>query len=182
MKFYEIIKTNGKYNSNNTNVEVSESQSVETNTDTTVSNKDEIVNEISDMHKTLYSDIQTLLKDYKPMEAPPGYDNTELNDDEIQDVLNTMLEFQDKYFAATPLSGELVQFFVWNIPKDIYKAHTHTKDYCLPDMMDPIYWFYLFCMKNPQEAMGKYLVQAINAMTDDEFDVISNSADEYDDM
>lgn len=144
--------------------------------------KDEIKEEISNMGQKLYGDIQSLLKNFPPEEAPPGFENTELNDNEIQEVLSTLLNYQEKYFGATPLNGELVQAFVWNIPKAIYAAHKEAVDRCKPDMMDPIYWFYLFCMANPVEAMGKYLVQAINSMDDDEFDKISDYADEYDEM
>ena len=126
-------------------------------------------------------DIANIIKNSEPQEAPPEYDNNELDDDQIAEVLNTMLAFQDKYFSATPLNSELVEKFVWNIPKDIYKMHLHVKDW-LPDAMDPIYWFYLFCMKNPQEAMGKFLVQAINSVSDKEFEEISQNADEYDEM
>jgi hypothetical protein len=127
-------------------------------------------------------DIANIIKNSEPQEAPPEYENNELDDDQITEVLNTMLAFQDKYFSATPLNNELVQKFVWNIPKDVYKMHSYVKDRWMPDAMDPIYWFYLFCMKNPQEAMGKFLVQAINSMSDKDFEEISQNADEYDEM
>ena len=144
-----------------------------------------ISSEISGLEERLKEnqnvDIASIIKNSKPQEAPPEYENNELDDDQIAEVLNTMLAFQDKYFSATPLNSELVEKFVWNIPKDIYKMHSHVKDW-LPDAMDPIYWFYLFCMKNPQEAMGKFLVQAINSISDKDFDEISQNADEYDEM
>ena len=144
-----------------------------------------ISSEISNLEERLKEsqnvDIASIIKNSEPQEAPPEYDNNELDDDQIAEVLNTMLAFQDKYFSATPLNSELVEKFVWNIPKDIYKMHSHVKDW-LPDAMDPIYWFYLFCMKNPQEAMGKFLVQAINSISDKDFDEISQNADEYDEM
>lgn len=128
------------------------------------------------------TDIANIIKNSEPQEAPPEYENNELDDDQITEVLNTMLAFQDEYFSATPLNSELVEKFVWNIPKDVYKAHLYVKDHELPDAMDPIYWFYLFCMRNPQEAMGKFLVQAINSMSDTDFEEISQDADEYDEM
>lgn len=127
-------------------------------------------------------DIANIIKNSEPQEAPPEYENTELDDDQIAEVLNTMLKYQDEYFSATPLNSELIQPFVWNIPKDIFNAHAYVKDHELPDAMDPIYWFYLFCMKNPQEAMGKFIVQAINSMSDTDFEEISQDADEYDEM
>jgi hypothetical protein len=127
-------------------------------------------------------DIANIIKNSEPQEAPSEYENNELDDDQITEVLNTMLKYQDEYFSATPLNSELVQKFVWNIPKDVYKAHLYVKDHELPDAMDPIYWFYLFCMRNPQEAMGKFLVQAINSMSDTDFEEISQDADEYDEM
>ena len=146
---------------------------------------DKISSEISGLEERLKEnqnvDIASIIKNSEPQEAPPEYENNELDDDQIAEVLNTMLAFQDKYFSATPLNSELVEKFVWNIPKDIYKMHSHVKDW-LPDAMDPIYWFYLFCMKNPQEAMGKFLVQAINSISDKDFDEISQNADEYDEM
>ena len=145
-----------------------------------------ISSEISGLEERLKEsqnvDIANIIKNSEPQEAPPEYENTELDDDQIAEVLNTMLAFQDEYFSATPLNSELVEKFVWNIPKDVYKAHLYVKDHELPDAMDPIYWFYLFCMRNPQEAMGKFLVQAINSMSDTDFEEISQNADEYDEM
>lgn len=147
---------------------------------------DKISSEISGLEERLKeiqnADITNIIKNSEPQEAPPEYENNELDDDQITEVLNTMLAFQDEYFSATPLNSELVEKFVWNIPKDIYKTHSYVKDHELPDAMDPIYWFYLFCMRNPQEAMGKFLVQAINSMSDEDFEQISQDADEYDEM
>ena len=37
-------------------------------------------------------------------------------------------------------------------------------------------------MKNPTEAMGKYIAEAINAMEDEDYETITNYADEYDEM
>lgn len=243
MKFYEMIKTNGRYKKDDLpNAEVQappQPLNHESHPDTniemklSVDDKDELVNEIisklsgmninqpkelslseedknvildkisseisgleEKLNRRISSeitglqeslkenqnvDIANIIKNSEPQEAPPEYDNNELDDDQIAEVLNTMLAFQDKYFSATPLNSELVEKFVWNIPKDIYKMHLHVKDW-LPDAMDPIYWFYLFCMKNPQEAMGKFLVQAINSVSDKEFEEISQNADEYDEM
>lgn len=127
-------------------------------------------------------DIANIIKNSEPQEAPPEYENTELDDDQIAEVLNTMLKYQDEYFSATPLNSELIQPFVWNIPDDIFNAHVYVKDHCLPDALDPIYWFYLFCMKNPQEAMGKFLAQAMNSISDDDYEKITENADEYDEM
>jgi hypothetical protein len=244
MKFYEMIKTNGRYKKDNLpNMEVQvppQPLNHENHPDTktemklSVDDKDELVNEIisklsgmninqpkeitlseedkNDIFDKISSeisgleeklnrrisseitglqeslkesqnvDITNIIKNSEPQEAPPEYENNELDDDQIAEVLNTMLAFQDEYFSATPLNSELVQKFVWNIPKDIYKAHSYVKDHELPDAMDPIYWFYLFCMKNPQEAMGKFIVQAINSMSDTDFEEISQDADEYDEM
>lgn len=242
MKFYEMIKTNGRYKKDNLpNMEVqvppqplNHENHPDTNTEMklSVDDKDELVNEIisklsgmninqpkeitlseedkNDILNKISSeisgleerlkesqttgdagdiasytpniDIANIIKNSEPQEAPPEYENTELDDDQIAEVLNTMLKYQDEYFSATPLNSELIQPFVWNIPKDIFNAHAYVKDHELPDAMDPIYWFYLFCMKNPQEAMGKFIVQAINSMSDTDFEEISQDADEYDEM
>ncbi len=239
MKFYEMIKTNGRYEKDklpNAVVQappqpLNHENHPDTNTEMklSVDDKDELVNEIisklsgmnisqpkeislseedkndilnkisgleerlnkissdiSDLEESLKeghnTDIANIIKNSEPQEVPPEYENTELNDDQIAEVLNTMLAFQDKYFSATPLNSVLVEKFVWNIPNDIFDAHVYVKDHCLPDAMDPIYWFYLFCMKNPQEAMGKFIVQAINSMSDTDFEEISQNADEYDEM
>lgn len=188
MKFYNMIKVGDKYNTEpkaEPKVQEPVIQTVESPANPQQiydDHKEEIVNEISNMRQQLYGDIQNLFKNYTPEEAPPGLENTELNDNEIQDVLSTLLKYQEQYFSETPLSKELVQAFVWNIPHQIYDAHKDAIDRCKPDMMDPIYWFYLFCMKNPTEAMGKYIAEAINAMEDEDYDTITKYADEYDEM
>ena len=123
---------------------------------------------------------ETFLNVNKSTPTPPGFDETILDDEEVNEVLSMLLEFQEKYFKDMPLADTLEQRFVWNLPKSIYKAAMRVKDFQLIDCLNPLYWFYIFCTADPWEMLPKFLITAVNAITDDEFDTIEKMADEYD--
>lgn len=119
------------------------------------------------------------LKD-KNCEAPAGFEDTSLNDEEIANVLSMLLEFQEKYFGDVPLTEDLSRSFMWNIPKPIYNAAKKMHDIGEPDCLNPIYWFYIMCLADPEYMMAKFLVLATNAISDEEYDRLETLADMYD--
>lgn len=116
----------------------------------------------------------------KNNDPPPGYDNTILNEKQIPDVLSMLLGFQKKYFSTTPLAKELEQKFVWNIPLNVYKAATKAKDKGWPDCLNPLYWFYIFCTKEPGDMLGRFMITAVTSISDEDYDLLEAHAKEYD--
>lgn len=115
----------------------------------------------------------------KDNSAPANFDSYSLNDDEITQVLTWLLNYQEKYFPNTPLSETLHQDFMWNIPKEIYDAAYTAEMYGYPDVLNPIFWFYMFCMENPHDMIGEFIINAVNTIDDDAESVIANHAKEY---
>jgi hypothetical protein len=68
---------------------------------------------------------------------------------------------------------------MWNIPREIYDAACTAEDYCYPDALNPIFWFYMFCLENPHDMIGQFITKAINSITDEDILVIKNHAKEY---
>ena len=106
-------------------------------------------------------------------------ENTNLDDEEINDVLSMLLEFQDKYFNDLPLSKDLCKKFMWNIPKEVYKAAVKATNYGY-DFLNPLILFYAFCVDEPDFAIGKFMHTMLNAITDEDYKVIEAHASEYD--
>ena len=106
-------------------------------------------------------------------------EDTNLDDEEINDVLSMLLEFQDKYFTDVPLSRDLCKKFMWNIPKNVYKAAVKARNYGY-DFINPLILFYVFCVDEPDFAIGKFMHILLNAMTDEDYSVIESKASEYD--
>ena len=106
-------------------------------------------------------------------------EDTNLDDEEINDVLSMLLEFQDKYFTDIPLSRDLCKKFMWNIPKNVYKAAVKARNYGY-DFINPLILFYVFCVDEPDFAIGKFMHILLNAMTDEDYSVIESKASEYD--
>lgn len=115
----------------------------------------------------------------KTCSPPDGFENTQLNDDEIEDVLVTILEYKNKYFNKTPLTETLVKSFMWNIPKEVYKAHKKIKLMDDIDQLDPLFWLYCTCLEDPEEMMSMWITQAINSFNDDSYNHIDNLNKEY---
>lgn len=113
---------------------------------------------------------------------PPGFDETSLDDSQISLVVEMLLGFKDKYFSEIPLMDELQKSFVWNIPKDIYDVAERIWVQGRPDCLNPIYWFYMFCIDPSIESIAKFLVVAFNAMKNSDFEEVEQLADRYDDL
>jgi len=146
-------------------------QSVETKTD------DKYV-ELSDNVKKIMEMINDISN--KNNEPPQGYDATSLKDNEIADVLTWLLEFRDKYFKEIPLAEVLQKSFVWNIPREVYEMAVKVTEYDYPDCLNPMFWFFIFCIDMDEYSISKFIILADNAMSDEDREMIEQFADEYD--
>lgn len=115
----------------------------------------------------------------KDNSAPANFDSYALSDGEISQVLTWLLNFQEKYFPNTPLSDTLHQDFMWNIPKEVYRAAYDAEVLGYPDALNPIYWFYMFCLDCPHDMIGEFVMNAINGISDEDSEVIASHAKEY---
>lgn len=118
---------------------------------------------------------------FKPCEAPKDIEDTNLSSDEINEVLSRLLELQDKYFKDLPLSKVLCKKFMWNIPHYIYELSREVQEREEPDMLDPIAWFYMFCV-GPMDvwSIGKFLNTCIQNIGEDGLTRLKELSDEYD--
>ena len=127
-------------------------------------------------------EIVEFIKNGNPNNAPESIEHSQMNDNQAGEIMSTLLKYQDEYFSEVPLSKDLIQPFVWNLPPEVYNAHIDAKDLEYPVVMDPLFWFYIFCMNNPKEAMAKFITLAFNALENEDAGKIEEMADEYDNM
>ena len=127
-------------------------------------------------------EIMELIKNGNPNNAPDSIEHSQMDDNQAGEIMSTLLQYQDEYFSDVPLSKDLIQPFVWNLPREVYNAHIDAKVLEYPAVMDPLFWFYIFCMANPKEAMAKYITLAFNALDNEDAGKIEELADEYDNM
>lgn len=128
-------------------------------------------------------DIKHMIADILPNTnlVVANKDATNLTDDEVEDILTTLLNYQKTYFSEVPLSKNLDKNFTWNISRDIYEASKRIRDdKTLPDCMDPLYWMYLLFTYRIDYTIGKFMMLAINSISDDEYNYLEHSADKYD--
>lgn len=158
MKYWKLIKVDGKTpstshkNTNNNTTDLSENM----------------------------KQILEYMKNTAPVPAPSGFDETNLNDEQVNDVLTWLLEYQENYFSELPLPDDLDKKFVWNIPKELYNAAKRNKDLGNPECLNPIFWLYGMLLEEPSDMLGKFILLAMNSMSDDDRLAVEQSADEYD--
>lgn len=167
MKYWELINVGGK-----TSAPTSAPQQAETPVVV------DIPDELSDNVKKIMAFMEEMKN--KDNTAPVGYEDTTLNSDEIVDVVTMLLDFQEKYFKDVPLTDTLQKNFIWNIPREVYDAANKMRALGEPDCLNPIYWMYLTCLEDPGYMMAKFIVLAVNSVTDEEFERVSELADMYD--
>ena len=117
------------------------------------------VSPVNDTCDTDTNNIMTFLKELAEktkVEAPAYVTDTILNDKQINDILDYLLYLQKTYFQELPLSRELCQQFIWNIPKDVYKCFCVAKQ-CKEDVFNPITYLYIFCVDESQYCVGRFV-------------------------
>ena len=138
--------------------------------------------EIADIKDSL-NKILAFMENQKSIDNddhPEEPDETALNEKEVENVLNMLLGFQEKYFDKTPISLELEFRFIWNIPRKIYDAAMKSKNKGWPDCTNPLYWFYIFCTSEPGDMLGRFMINAVNAIPDEEYEQLYQLAVQYD--
>lgn len=132
---------------------------------------DKMMDEISELKQFLQNPVTTQF-------IPPEEENTNLNDDEIDDIMSTLLSFEEKYFKDIPLSRDLDKKFVWNIPRIVYEAHeyAHERD---EDALDPLICLYALLTEDPLYTMGVYFESLINNVVEQNGDALRKAYDEY---
>lgn len=107
---------------------------------------------------------------------------TTLTEQEVNNVMERLLEYQEKYFQDIPLPPDLDKNFVWNVPKKVYNASMKNRLLDQPDCLDPLYWYYCMLLDEPEDMLPKFILSAVNViMSDDDLStLIEEKADEYD--
>ena len=79
-----------------------------------------------------------------------------LEPDKLEKVIETLNEYEEKYFKEIPIA-HLSNRFLRNITKDVYRAHQDAVEkYEAPALMDPIFLLYPLTCEDPYMAMGKF--------------------------
>lgn len=125
--------------------------------------------------------ICDILKNSQQVNAPKNVENTILNDDEINDIMSYLMYLQSEYFEDIPLNKDLCKTFVWNLPKEVYDAYNKSRILEIPDCLNPLFYLYIFCVKDPYSSIGLFLNSIIN-MGLNETDLIENKISEYYDL
>lgn len=110
---------------------------------------------------------------------PHVLEETILSDDEVNDILSHLLDFNTKYFPNIPLSKDIVKQFLWNAPRDIVRGMRYSENHPgLPDILNPVMYLYPLLMKDPSDAIGLYW-QTLSKLLDGNREAIKNDAAAY---
>lgn len=128
-------------------------------------------------------DVPRILDDtpleYRPIEE--CVPETNLNDDQIAEVMSYLLKIRDRYFSGEgreiPLAKDLCKNFVWNLPTPVYKAFKDAEDYMHPDIMNPLMLMYIYCVEDPGYYYPRFLAILEEEMFSEE-DVLRKAYDE----
>lgn len=140
------------------------------------------------VNNTMNEEVLGLLRSIKDqIEVPSGHDkSTILNEDEVDNILNMLVKLQDNLFSGTPISHTLVKQFVWNIPREIYDISIRNFNANKPPCMNPMYWFYAFCIEmddltteQREMAFINALATAVGAIPEEEYDMFVEKAEEF---
>lgn len=132
----------------------------------------EINNKIDELANFMKSNISMI-------KAPEDFEDTILNDDEINEVLSELLRIQNDVFPKMPMRKDLVKKFMWNIPREVYNAWKDYVDYGEPLATNPLVYFYLFCVSEPACGIFYFVREIMASIDDDTHEYIMNNAERY---
>lgn len=93
---------------------------------------------------------------------------TQLDEDQVNDIMQYMSDIEVKYFKDIPMMENLDKEFIWNIPPYIYEDMCKACNQNLPDVLNPMFPFYIYLTPRPAEAMGTFVKIIIDLALDPE--------------
>lgn len=141
-----------------------------------INNNEKPINEINNKIDELTNFMKSNISMIK---APEDFEDTILNDDEINEVLSELLRIQNDVFPYMPMRQDLVKKFMWNIPREVYNAWKDYVDYGEPLATNPLLYFYLFCVDDPSNGICYFVREIMASIDDDTHEHIMNNAEEY---
>lgn len=82
---------------------------------------------------------------------------TELDDDEVNEIQAAISDLEEKLFGDTPIDWNVSKSFIYNIPKNVFKAHQDCIEYDRPVVLDPLIFLYAMLTEDPRYTMGSFL-------------------------
>lgn len=145
---------------------------------------------VIDNRKETDEEVISLLREIKEkINVPENVDpSTILTEEEADKLLNILITLENNVFMETPLSRDLVAQFIWNIPRPFYEMAMRNYKRNNPPCMNPMYWFYAFCIDmngltpHMQDNAFADVVCTATAMSDEDFELLCNRAEEYQNM
>lgn len=135
-------------------------------------NLSELTNQIRDMSNK----FSNFMESHEDVEPQTSETTTELSTEEVEEVMGAFESFQKKYFKDNILlTNEMVQNFIFNIPREVYNAHCEAHN----DILDPLILMYGLLTEDPAYTMGAYLQILLNEINNNKADIDDDAADYY---
>lgn len=103
---------------------------------------------------------------------------TQLNEYQTTIIMKYLFGLQEKYFEDIPLSETISKSFVWNIPMYVYEDMKEAIDMGIPDVLNPLFPFYILLTDYPGLAMGRF-IKIMNDLVYDNINFIKKCNQEY---
>ena len=169
MKLYEVLKVGAQ-----------------TSAPTSVSEVDEDTQKLDELNMNV-SEIKYLLNDIianANTSNSSSVKKSTLTDTEVSEVLTMLEEFNNKYFQNIPLTERFTANFLWNIPKKVYDAAIKAQVKNKPVYFNPIFWFYIMCLDEPEDMIAPFVYEVIENLNKDDsaLNEINKATSEYIDI
>lgn len=135
----------------------------------------------------LVEDLTKLVKDLMANNAQQteSIPESSLDDSEINEVRSYILYIKQKYFPDIKFSKTMPSLFMWNIPREVYDTAAHMVIRDEPDVLNPLFWLFMYCVDLTPGLACKILKEAFGAVTKDDYerlDVIIKEEEEEDEL
>ena len=126
------------------------------------------------------SSIEEMLRDISKNKDQDEEKLTTMNDNQISDIISFMLKMKDEYFPYVTLSRDISADFIWNLPKCVYQTAQAMIAYDEPTMLNPLFWFTLFCVDLDKYVLARILKTILDEMERGTYDRINEIIAEHD--
>ena len=166
MKYWQLVNSKGHQ------TEMSLTDKTDNVTTDEINDNTEVIQRLSS--------IEEMLRDISRNKVPDEEKITTMNDKQISDIIEFMLAIKNEYFPYVTLSRDISADFIWNLPRCVYQTAQRMIAYDEPTMLNPLFWFTLFCVDLDEYVLAKILKTIFDEMSRGTYDRIKEIIAEHD--
>ena len=111
--------------------------------------------------------FEAMMKSIPAQNAPEWYDDITIDEVERDKIMTYFERIKNEYFSDFEVNLDMPGEFIWCMPRLLYKTFDDMDLRMEKDILNPMFWFFMSCLKIDEEIVAKFLKIALDMVTPD---------------